>query len=137
MNLRGRNLSLQAHLIQENDIRLLRSELQHRVCVIPAGELASQSFAEETGQTVMDFQPEHDLETLGSLIGGRPRWSMQRADAFQPPGGRYILRGTVCWPHDTPRSAVVVKAVDKDMRSEEPKRELVHTGPLRMRLSLP
>ena len=119
MILKGRNLSLQTRPITGTDVKLLQTELQQLGYLIPAAELGAASFGEFTRQAVVAFQTKEALQTTGIVEAHTAELINARVDALHPPDDKFIVRGQVLHTDGNRLRVVTVKAVDKDMRSEE------------------
>ena len=122
MKLQGRNLSLQSPPLppmQGDDVKLLQTELQQLGFPIPTGELISATFGNGTNQAVLNFQTKFSITsaTPGTVDPVTADAINARVDALQ---GKLVVRGQVRRSDGNPLRVVTVKAVDKDMRSEEP-----------------
>lgn len=144
MRLSADNLSLN---LTGNDVKLLHIELRRLDYEITPQELDSATFDKSTYMAVWEFQKSQNLEATGvveratvdainqaliyrglkpydSLADASPGPSPSRPlshytfGAGEPPG--FIIQGQVLLPNGTPYAGVTVRAVDRDLRSEQP-----------------
>ena len=116
MKLRGRNLSVR---MRGEDVALLQSELQQLGFAIRTIEITRHYFGRETRQAVQDFQRNHDLPPTGKVDERTARAINAAVETLQPQSRRFIVRGEIRQQDGRPTPALLVKAFDKDLRSEE------------------
>jgi peptidoglycan hydrolase-like protein with peptidoglycan-binding domain len=112
MNLQGRNLAIDT---QGEDVWLLKSELRQLSFDIPDDEIQVAFFGPDTREVVLRFQQANRLEPTGVVDVGTAALINARVEARRP----MVVRGQVLQPDGSPFSSALVRAFDKDLRSEE------------------
>ena len=118
MKLQGRNLSVN---LQGADVALLQQELRQLNLTIPDDEARRSFFGPVTLRAVQEFQQKHALEPSG-VVDERTATAINADVATQQPR---VVRGLVWDANGKPVAGVIVKAFDKDLRSEQPLGEKV------------
>src|ERR1044072_8058522 len=77
-------------------------------------EQADKFFGDTTYDALVDYQKKHNLVPNG-IFEGRARWVLD--DYHQHPK-KFIVMGQVLQANGQPKPNVIVKAFDKDLRSE-------------------
>ena len=78
-------------------------------------EQADKFFGDTTYDALVDYQKKHNLVPNG-IFDGKARWVLD--DDHQHPK-KFIVMGQVLQANGQPKSNVIVKAFDKDLRSEQ------------------
>ena len=112
MKLQGRNLSIE---MQGEDVKLLHSELKMLDLFIADDELSKSFFGGTTREAVMKFQKNSGIEPNGIVDKATAMAINASVDSIRP---RFV-RGQVKHPDGSAAAGVLVRAFDKDMRSEE------------------
>ncbi|MBA4185610.1 MAG: peptidoglycan-binding protein [Acidobacteria bacterium] len=112
MKLQDRNLSIN---LDGADVALLQRELRQINFTIPDDEARRSFFGRETLQAVQEFQKQHQLEPSGVVDEQTAAAINAEVDAQAP----RVVRGTVTNGDGRPVADVIVRAFDKDLRSEE------------------
>jgi hypothetical protein len=116
MNLQGRNLSTN---LTGGDVALLHTELaQLGYTTIPAPEVRGQLFGPGTLQAVQDFQRKRGLTVTGVVDPPVAKAINAAVDAIVP--ASFTVSGLVRHQDGMALGGVIVRAFDKDLRSEQP-----------------
>lgn len=115
MELQGRDLSVN---MTGSDVQLLQRELQQLGFTILRAEINGKRFGKTTRRAVMQFQQQHALHATGVVNQQTARLINAEVEAGQPE--RFVVRGHVRIEDGRPLPKVVVRAFDKDLRSEQP-----------------
>lgn len=102
-----------------DDVALLINELQQLGYVISDDEAEGPRFGKTTRQVVQDFQRQNGLPITGE-VDERTAGAINAAvDAIQKQSRRSVIQGQVRRQDGSPMPAVMVRASDKDLRSEQ------------------
>lgn len=114
MNLQGRHLTVQ---MRGEDIKLLQSELARLGHEIPAEEVGRSFFGKGTRKAVLDFQRRHNLQPMGVVD---EQTATRINEALKARQRQFVVQGTVYLEEDNaPAKGTLVRAFDKDLRTEE------------------
>ncbi len=97
------------------DVTALQNFLFQEGYRISEKEQADKSFGDTTYDALVDYQKKHKLVPNG-IYEGKARWVLD--DDHQHPN-KFIVMGQVLNANGTAKTDVVVKAYDKDIRSEQ------------------
>lgn len=111
MKLQGRELRIN---LSGEDVRLLHDELALIGMSVPALERRKSLFGEGTRKAVREFQKKRGLEASGVVDEAT---AVLINDQLQNP---FLVRGTVRHADGKPLVEGLVRAFDRDLRSEEP-----------------
>lgn len=114
MNLQGRNLSLR---IRGNDVRVLHIELRKLGYTIPGQEYGRRNFGLFTRKAILDFQRKQNLPDNGVVDEATAKRINEAVDALAP-AAEFVVQGQVT-QRNRSIAGIMVKAFDKDLRSEE------------------
>ena len=109
MQLQGRNLFLRT---DGEDVALLQRELQQLGFTIAESEVTRRFFGESTRAAVILFQQQQGLQPTGVVDERTAPWT-------PPPRPSFLVNGVIRWSDGTVAPHLAVRAVDKDLRSEE------------------
>ncbi len=115
MDLKGRKLSVR---MRGEDVALLHGALGQLKFTIPNDELQKKFFGKATQKAVLDFQKKHGLEPTG-LVDEETAKLIVRELEEQSPERDFEVKGTVRHPNGRPFVGGLVRAFDKDLRSEQ------------------
>jgi len=117
MKLQGRTLTTG---LKGQDVALLQSELAALHFSIAPTEIGDTSFGTTTRQAVLDFQKAQGLPTTG--IVDEATATRINATLAEARGGaqQFVVQGHIHLKDGHAFDGVLVRAFDKDLRSEEP-----------------
>lgn len=113
MKLRGRNLSAG---IQGDDVRELHGELRRLGFAVSAGEVDAGTFGDTTAEAVRRFQRTNGLAETAVVDEQTAGWLGPRGDCDMG----FLVHGRVVQGDGGGVPGLIVRAFDKDLRSEEP-----------------
>ncbi|MCK4790247.1 MAG: peptidoglycan-binding protein [Desulfobacteraceae bacterium] len=116
MDLQGRNLKARN---KGDDVRVLHSELRKLGYRISDREYSQLYFGAATQKAVKHFQGKHDLLPTGVVDKRTAKIINREVAALEPQPTGFVVKGQVRLRNQNPVPGVVVKAYDKDLRSEE------------------
>ena len=114
MQLQGRNLT---QGMTGPDVQLLQEELQQLDFVIEVAEINETRFGQTTRRSVREFQKKHGLPITGEVDEPTARRINAEVDAAQPK--EFSVGGVVSLGDGRPFADAIVRAFDRDLRSEE------------------
>lgn len=117
MKLQGRNLSIR---IQGEDVKLLHTELAQLGFTIPESETRDALFGPQTEEVVKQFQTSQRLQATGVVDEPTAALINREVDKKRPiPSPSFVVKGHVRQADGWPFTEGIVRAFDKDLRSEE------------------
>lgn len=114
MKLQGRHLSIG---LMGDDVKLLHSELRQLGFVIADEEVTAGSFGEGTRKVVLTLQQQQGLQPSGIVDEAAAAAINAAVDKLVPQS--FVVRGTVRRQDGQGAAGLVVRAFDRDLRSEE------------------
>jgi hypothetical protein len=114
MDPKARNLSLKT---QGGDVALLHEKLTKLGFDIPEKEATERSFGLKTEEAIKIFQRKHDLEPTG-IVDEKTSALIER-ESSGPPTSEFVVKGQVVHSDGQPVVGSLVRAFDRDLRSEE------------------
>ena len=118
MELTDRELKLED---QGEDVRLLQSELADLGLAIPVAERQAAIFGRGTQRVVVAIQRRLGLKASGTVdqeTAARINRELEGGGG-QPPNGDFVVRGRVVHAGGEPLDGAIVRAFDRDLRSEQ------------------
>ncbi len=116
MELEGRDL---ARNMTGKDVASLHSELIRLGYQIASQELDQKLFGESTSVAVVDFQTKFKLKPTG-IVNAKTAWIMDPTTKDHPDHpNKFIVHGHIRQANGAPFHGAVVKAFDKDLRSQQ------------------